>query len=368
MATRAVSRRRATVPTIALVHDNFAGPTGMGLVLNHHARWVLDAGWRLCIVGDTVPDELSADAHVVPARRPRGLPALPEHVEWCRRARAALRCVRADIVHVHSPLLATSADLQTAHFVSRPAFERGVRETADGLEGTLRRVQTWATRQLDDALYRRLRSRTYLSFVSEFLRDEFERHYGPPRGGWIFNPPASPWRPPGTGNRARARAAFGVPDDRLAVGYLGGADHRKGLHEVLALASEPDLYPLIAGPGSERLTVGGRPGLGFVEVDSFLSACDVVAAPTLFDPAPVAVLQPLSRGVPVVTGTASGWAKPVERHRCGFVWRAGSVPLAEACRRAAATPAESCRAIVEELAAARQREVLLEAYERILGS
>jgi glycosyltransferase involved in cell wall biosynthesis len=368
MTGRTPGRRRPAAPTIALVHDNFTGPTGMGLVLNQHARWVLDAGWQLCIVGENVPDALSASARVVPVRKPRGLPALPEHLEWCRRASSALRRVRADIVHVHSPLLAARADLQTAHFVSRPAFAHGVREAMNGLEGALRRIQTWATRKLDDGLYRHLQSRKYLSFVSEFLRDEFERYYGPPRGGWILSPPAPAWRPPERTERAQARAALGVPDGRLAVGYLGGADQRKGLHEALTLVEEPDLTVLIAGPGSERVVVGGRPGLGFVDVDSFLSACDVVAAPTLFDPAPVAVLQALSRGVPIVTGAASGWVNAIRQHRCGLIWQVGSMPLAEACRQAAESPTEHCRAFVDQFASGRQKEILIGAYEEILAT
>jgi hypothetical protein len=183
MGGAVATRTRRRVPTIALVHDNFAGPTGMGLVLNHHAHWVLDTGWQLCIIGDNVPDDLRAAARVVSALKPGGLPQLLEHLEWCRRALFALRRVQADIVHVHSPLLAARADLHTAHFVSRPAFARGVRESKEGLEGALRRIQSRATRALDDELYRRVRRRTYLSFVSEFLRDEFERHYGSPRGG-----------------------------------------------------------------------------------------------------------------------------------------------------------------------------------------
>jgi glycosyltransferase involved in cell wall biosynthesis len=359
---------RRPAPTIALVHDNFDGPTGMGLVLNHHARWVLDAGWQLCIVGDNVPEELNTAAHVVPVRKPHGLPALPEHLEWCRRARRALPRVGADIVHVHSPLLAADADVQTAHFVSRAAVAHGVREAANGLDGALRRIQTWATRGLDDALYRRLQPRRYLSFVSEFLRDEFERHYGPPKGGWIFSPAAPPWCPPEEWARAKARAALGIPDGRLAVGYLGGVDHRKGFHEVLALADEPDLEVLIAGPGSERIVIRGRKGLGFVDVDSFLLACDVVAAPTLFDPAPVAVLQAISRGVPVVTGAASGWGKAIEQHRCGLTWRVGSMPLSAACRQAAQSPPEHCHAFVDRFASSRQKEILIGAYEEILAT
>jgi glycosyltransferase involved in cell wall biosynthesis len=358
---------RSGAPMVALVHDNFAGPTGMGLVLGHHAKWVLEEGWRLCIVGDNIPEDLRAAAQVIPARKPGRLPALPEHLEWCRRARVALRHVTADVVHVHSPFLADLAHLQTAHFVSQPAFARGVREPTPGIEGALRRAQAWATRRLDHGRYRRLRLRTYLSFVSEFLRDEFAHYYGTPRGGWIHSPPAPPWRPPFAHEREGARAALGVPDGQLTVGYLGGTDPRKGFQDLLAMASEPQLHVLLAGPGSDRVTVAGRPGLGVVDVDRFLAACDVLAAPARFDSAPVAVLQGLSRGVPVVTTRTSGWANAIERHGCGSVWDDRAAPLADVCRSAARVPGARCRALVEEFAPKRQRGVLIGAYEQILA-
>lgn len=355
------------VPTVAVVHDNFDGPTGMGRVVGAHARFILETGWRLCIVGDNIPDDLRAGAdRVLQVRNPRGLPKLPEHAAWCRRAAAALRDLRADIVHVHSPWLALHGHLLTSHFVSQAAFAHDIREPASGVEGLLRRAQSSATRRIDDHLYRRLPSSTYVSFVSEFLSEEFRRHYGEPRGGWIFRPPAPGWHPPDGAQRARARAAHGVPEGQLSVGYLGGMDPRKGFEHVLALESDPGVHLLFAGPGSERVSVGGRPGIGFVEVGPFLSACDVLAAPSQFDSAPVAVLEALSRGVPVVSTSTCGWASAIERHRCGIVWGGNGMTLAEACRRAAAAPGERCRALVDEFGARRQRQVLIGAYEQIL--
>lgn len=361
-------RARSDTPTVALVHDNFTGPTGMGMVLNHHAWWVLEAGWELCLVGENIPEDLRRAAEVIPVRKPRRLPALPEHVVWCGRARAALRRLRVDLVHVHSPLLSGRADLQTVHFISHPAFARGVREPASGVEGALRRFQGWANRKLDHGAYRRVGPRTYLSFVSEFLRGEYERHYGTPRGGWILPPPAPPWRPPRAEERERARVALGVPNGRLVVGYVGGTDPRKGLQDVLALGSESGLHLLVAGAGSQNVTAGNSQGLGFVDVDRLFAACDVLAAPARFDSAPVAVLQALSRGVPVVTTRTSGWAAAIERHGSGTVWDGRAEPLAHACRRAAATSLERCRALVEELAPKRGRGALIGAYEQILSA
>jgi hypothetical protein len=158
-----VSHRQRSEPTVALVHDNFTGPTGMGRVLDSHARFILESGWKLWIVGDNVPRDLRAAAErVTLVRNPRGLPKLLEHAEWCRHARAAVRGAAADIVHVHSPWLALDADLQTSHFVSQAAFARDVREPGGGIEGALRGVQAWVTRRADDRLYRRSRPATFL--------------------------------------------------------------------------------------------------------------------------------------------------------------------------------------------------------------
>jgi glycosyltransferase involved in cell wall biosynthesis len=355
-----------TAPHVALVHDNFAGPTGMGLILGQHARWVLEDGWRLTIVGDNVPDDLRGAALVVPAHKPRRLPSLPEHLEWSRRARHGMRRVRADVVHCHSPLLAGRADLLTTHFISHAAHVRGVREDTTGAEGLLRRGQAWASRGLDHAAYRRIARTARISFVSEFLRDEFRALYGEPRGGWILGAPAPPWAPPSREERAAARRAFGAADGRIAAGFVGGTDPRKGYREALALANAPGVELLLAGPRTETVDAGGRPGLGFVDMEAFLPACDVLLSPSSFDSAPVAVLQALARGVPVVSSPTSGWAPVLERHGAGVVWD-GSGPLADAVRAAAAVPASACRRMVESLAPERQKAALLAVYREILG-
>ena len=309
-----MTRQRPRRPHVALVHDNFTGPTGMGLVTERHAEWALDAGWSVTVVGDNVPPWLMERARVVAALKPRRLPSLAEHLLWCARARLALRFVQADVVHVHSPLLAASADLVTSHFMAQPAHARGVREATSGAEGALRRAQGELSRRLDDALYRRVGRTTAMSFVSEFLRDEFSAHYGEPAGGWILSPPAPPWRPVARAEREAARAQYGVRGDAVVAGYVGGSDPRKGYVHLAQLDGRDDVELLLAGPGSERLRSGGRPGLGFVDVDAMYAACDVVVAPAAFDSAPVAVLQAVARGVPVVVTPTCGWAGAVGRH------------------------------------------------------
>lgn len=353
-------------PHVALVHDHFTGPTGMGLVTEHHAEWALDAGWSVTVVGDNVPAWLMARARVVAALKPSGLPALPEHLVWCARARRALRAVDADIVHVHSPLLSDRADLLTSHFLAQPAHALGVREAATGADRLLRTAQGELTRRLDDRLYRRRRAQgAAISFVSEFLRDEYAKHYGEPVGGWILPPPSPPWRPFNADERAAARARFGVRRDAIVAGYVGGSDPRKGyIH--LAQLDEPGIELLPAGPGSEQMRFGGRSGLGFVDVEALHGACDVVLAPAVFDSAPVAVLQAMARGVPVVVSRGSGWASAVRRHGAGVVWD-GVQPLAAAVVAAAACGPAGCQRLTAELSPERQRQRLLDVYTAILG-
>jgi glycosyltransferase involved in cell wall biosynthesis len=359
-----VSRAR---PHVALVHDNFSGPTGMGLVAERLARAVLEMDWTLTLVATRVPGWLRERSTVHSVPDAVRLPALPRHAAWCARAAGALRTISADVVHVHSPLLARRADLVTSHYMAQPAFLRGVREHRGGAEGVLRRTQDALERRLDHAAYEHLPASTHMSFVSEFLRDEFRRHYGEPRGGWILAPPAPPWRPVTAEQRAAARARFNVADGGLVVGYIGGDNPRKGLATVRPLASAPGITLLAAGPGSERLDWPGARKLGFVDPDDLHEACDVVVAPSVFDSAPIAVLQALARRVPVVISPATGWAAAVARHGAGAVWN-GDGDLAETVRAAAAAPAEACRAVVEEFSERVLDERAHEVYSHVLAA
>lgn len=349
---------------IAIVHDHFTGPTGMGLVTESHAEWVLHAGWSLTVVGDNVPAWLAASARVIAAPRPKRLPSLPEHLTWCARAARAMRSVKADVVHVHSPLLASRADLLTSHHIAQLAYARGVREPARGPRGIMRTAQGEINRRLDDVMYRRLARTTAVSFVSEFLREEFSGRYGPPVGGWILPPPCPPWRPVCEDERAKARTRFGVRPGAIVAGYVGGNDLRKGCVHLAALDGSDDIELLGAGPGSERMRFNGRRGLGFVDVDELYAACDVVVAPALFDSAPVAVLQAVARGVPVVLTPTIGWAAAVSRHGAGVVWTRGE-SLPAAVRAAACCPRAACEQMTDELSPESQRDRLLDVYLRV---
>jgi glycosyltransferase involved in cell wall biosynthesis len=354
------------MPRLVLAHDNIGGATGMGRVAEFIARSALDEGWELALVAANVAGDLRGSCEVIRVRAARTLPAVPQHLLWCAGAAAALARLRGDVVHVHAPALIRFADVMTCHHLAVPAREHGVRAPGAGAGAVLRRAQERAAGALDDWFYRRRPQATRMTFVSPFLRDQFERRYGAPADGTILAPPSPPWRPATADERAAARTRHGVRGDGIVVGYLGGDDVRKGVDAVRALSGAPGIELLVAGPGSERLDWPGARTLGFVDVDAFLPACDVVVAPALFDAAPTAVTQALARGVPVVVRPASGWAEAIERERAGTVWR-GDGALADAVRAAHEQPRGGCERVTEAFSAARERARLLDVYAAVLA-
>ena len=277
-----------------------------------------------------------------------------------------LRHTKADVIHVHSPFLMSWGDLMTCHHLAKPAKDRGVREHGTGVNGALRRAQRATVTVLDDILYRRRPTGTHLSFVSEFLRDEFTTRYGQPRSGWVLPPPTPAWRPVTTSSDARARSRWGC-DGSIVVGYLGGVDNRKGFDEALALTGQPGMFPLLAGHGTDRIRCWRGRGIGFVEPDDVLEASDVVVAPALFDAAPVAVVQALARGIPVVVTPTIGWTPAISRHGAGVVWDRRT-PLVDAVRRASTIRRDSIAPLIEEFGARAFRRRLLDVYEAVAAN
>lgn len=332
---------------VVLVHEYVGGNTGMGRVVGAMARIAQDAGWNVTLVGVDV-DNAFPWGHVIPVRYPQKLPTLVAGLSWAAKAR--LRLCAGDlsdaIVHVHAPILMPVADLFTCHHLAEGAARHGLRESVRSLIGLGRRSQEIVNVKVDSLLYHKRPSHTRVTFVSEFLRDEFTDLYGLPNGGEILPPPAPPWDPISAADRAAARRRYQIVGDQVAVGYFGGNDLRKGVTDVLELARDPRYIVLGAGPRSEKLRFGDRPGLGYVELRDVLAACDVVVAPTVFDAAPVAVLQAVAAGLPVVTGVNSGWAGSLGRFHAGVAC-AHDAPLGEMIKSAVPGSIDAAKAFTE---------------------
>lgn len=220
-----------------------------------------------------------------------------------RRAGRALRDRRIDIVHSFhygdsyaEPL---AARLRGVHFVatkknmgwgSRSWFLRSLASTRIAVQ--------------NEAMFERF-------FRHRLLRD---RTRYVPRGIDVehFGPGA---------DRAGARTRFGLPADALVVGSVANIQDRKNpILLVRALPDRPDVHLLLAGPVHDEayrdrlVAVADERGIAdrvhlvgkLDDVRPALAASDVFALASRTEGSPVALLEAMSAGLPVLATTIPG--------------------------------------------------------------
>lgn len=148
----------------------------------------------------------------------------------------------------------------------------------------------------------------------------------------------------GADARSRARAAFGLSSDDVAVGIASRLIEHKG-HDFLiqgiakARHRAPGLRLLVAGEGPirarlEQQALHQLPGdgarfLGFVsDIRKFMNACDVFAVPTspqLQEGFGLAALEAMAAGRPVVATSVGSLPEVVVDKETGFLVRPDSV-------------------------------------------
>ena len=117
-----------------------------------------------------------------------------------------------------------------------------------------------------------------------------------------------------TEERLRARKELGIPVDEEVALFVGTGWERKGLRfaiaavDMLKVQGHPNLKLLVAGKGSpKRYASSSVRFLGSVSrMAAVYDAADLFLFPTLFDPFPLATLEALSAGLPVITTAANG--------------------------------------------------------------
>ena len=173
-----------------------------------------------------------------------------------------------------------------------------------------------------------LRACSGLIVGSSVEADRLRRHYGVPAGkiARIFNPLDLRIWPPV--DRAEARSVLGIPREARVVAWHGRIDlHRKGL-DVLAAAwaevrrAQPgrDLRLLLLGTGRDAPALhglfDGDPSVCWRDeyvndrevIRRHLAAADVYAFPSRHEGFPVAPVEALACGLPVVAADAPGVA------------------------------------------------------------
>jgi glycosyltransferase involved in cell wall biosynthesis len=112
---------------------------------------------------------------------------------------------------------------------------------------------------------------------------------------------------PGAAERGAARAALGIPEEALVVAFLGRLSPEKAPEVLLRAARGTGSLVLLAGDGPCRAALEAEAAgtgtrlLGFVaDVGPVLAAADVLALPSRTEGLPMAVLEAMAAGVPVV--------------------------------------------------------------------
>lgn len=288
----------------------------------------------------------------------RAVPDLVREIAPVRDARAyawlkrELARARFDLVHTHS----SKAGILGRH----AAFAARVPVRVHSIHG-------WGTtpdtpplrRRLFERLERQAARRAHaLIAVSEAVRDAgLARGIGEPglyrviRGGIALGPP-----PDGEARR-RARSALGLPAEARVAGTIGRLDHAKDPLGALAalapvLAAEPRARAVFIGDGPlrdaveravargalrDRVILPGRRG----DARELAAAFDVFFLASRWEGFPLAVIEAMAAGLPVVSYDVTGVREAVEDGACGHLLAPGDQAgwgerIAELLRDAAA--------------------------------
>jgi glycosyltransferase involved in cell wall biosynthesis len=154
--------------------------------------------------------------------------------------------------------------------------------------------------------------------------------------------------------RSATRARFGLVEGEIAVAILGRLERRKGQQVMLdALASAPlrdvggrlRLILIGEGPARERLALqaaqlGLRAGVIFAgpaahaEIPALLNGADIVAAPSLVEAMPLALLEAMACGRAIVASRVGAIANVIIPEENGLIVPAGdALALARAVTR-----------------------------------
>lgn len=148
--------------------------------------------------------------------------------------------------------------------------------------------------------------------LSHKISKEIQERYGYPENQITLIRNGVPTRSAATAeDRIAARKELEIPDDEKIALFVGTGWERKGLRfAIRAVESlkDPKVKLLVAGKGPvKRYASPSVRFLGGVrKMRSVYDASDLFLFPTLFDPFPLATLEALSAGLPVITTADNG--------------------------------------------------------------
>jgi glycosyltransferase involved in cell wall biosynthesis len=321
--------------------------------LEGHVRALQSAGYRVHVLSAPGPDldwfceATGAARHAVPMER--GPSPARDLVSLLGVVRA-LRAIRPDIVHAHTPkagLLGMVAG-RLLRLPVRVYHCHGLRyETASGPG----RAVLWAAERLTCALA------DHVLTVGPSMRAALiGRRLCPARKVEVLHRGSAGgvdgerFAPPAPEERRSARERLGIPADARVMGYVGRVVRDKGIEELylawrLLAETLPDLHLVVVGPveagdpvPAEVLEAMSRaPRVHLVGLDwhppPLFAAMDVVALPSRREGFGLAALEASAMGLPVVASRIPGCVDAVEDGVTGRLVPPGDAPaLARALR------------------------------------
>jgi UDP-glucose:(heptosyl)LPS alpha-1,3-glucosyltransferase len=229
-----------------------------------------------------------------------------------------------DVIHSHERV--NDFDVLTIHC---PTFRGGYLGSETGVVRSWRRITRGFSPRVAYYLWQEARQfksapgRRFIA-VSRHVMQDVTAHYRLDESDFDFAPPGvdlERFAPAGPAAKAAARARFGCADDELVVAFVGTEFERKGLGALVSaieLLRNERVRLLVAGGGDSRAFERERVQfLGLVsDVQALYAAADIYALPTLSDPAPMAPLEAMASGVPVILSNAQ-WTGAAEHVQHG---------------------------------------------------
>jgi UDP-glucose:(heptosyl)LPS alpha-1,3-glucosyltransferase len=225
-----------------------------------------------------------------------------------------------DVIHSHERV--SAFDVLTIHC---PTFIGGYLGDRTGMGRLWRLLKGGISPRLlyyirqESMQFTHRRGRRFIA-VSRHVMNDVLRHYPLSETDFDLAYPgvnAEGFRPASEEERASSRERFGLPRDRLVIAFVGSEFARKGLGAMVEamghLRGKP-VQLLVAGGGDPGPYLKKATELGVANQVTFLglvsdvnvayAASDIYALPTLSDPCPMAPLEAMACGLPVILSNA----------------------------------------------------------------
>ena len=225
-------------------------------------------------------------------------------------------CIRdrhIDIIHGHGYTF--QDDVTTVHFL-RKAFIQQLKKFRDitYFRNKLPRIETWLERKL-------LNSSKHLIAVSSMIKRDLMKSYGinSEKISIVHNGVnIREFSPSNKRERKYIRLEYGFEEEAICILFVGGKSYeRKGLQFILrAMQFIPkDIYLFVIGGGYEKYKrliekLGIVDRVVFIpyinDIRQAYAITDIFILPTIYDPFPLAALEAMASGLPIIISSLAG--------------------------------------------------------------